>query len=108
MSTRLKLDDPSLFPVQAFFNAIGDASFVQVIDHLTSRVGYSINDADCTFPADLDPGDEPFDGVRFSLFEEDKVISIEQLNDYVRRVCDAHRAHHPEDEERIEQLLGRI
>ena len=87
MPNRLTLDDESLFPIQAFFDAVGDDSFVRVVDSLTKGVGYSINDCDCSFPDDLEPDEESFEGVRFSLFEQSIVISTEQLGQYIRLVC---------------------
>ena len=59
---------------------------------------FSINDVDCSFPGDLDPGDESFDGVRFSLFEEHIIISTDQLRQYLQTVCKAYVAEHPETE----------
>ena len=107
MQTRISLDDSELLPVQAFFNAVSDGSFERVVDCLTKGVGYSINDADCTFPGDLDPGDEPFDGVRFTLFEEQVVISALQLRRYIEFVCADYVNRHPEAEAALTQFLGR-
>ena len=107
MPDRLLIEDESLFPIQTFFNAVSDDSFVGVVDALTSGVGYSINDCHCHFPGDLDPGDEPFDGVQFSLFEQSIVISREELKSYLKLVCDEFVKRFPTERERINGLLAR-
>lgn len=107
MPTRLTLTDPNLLPIQAFFNAVGDASFLRVIECLTKGVGFSINDVDCSFPGDLDPGDESFDGVRFSLFEQRIVISTDELWHYLEIVCKAYIAGSPKDETILGEYLRR-
>ena len=84
MPNRLSLSEDRLFPVQAFFNALPDAIFQDVMTGLLRGVGASINDARCAFSSDLDPGEEPFDGVRFSLFEDQVVISEAQMREYIR------------------------
>jgi len=107
MPTRLLLSNPALLPVQAFFNSIGDDSFVRVIDCLTSGIGYSIDEADCTFPGDLDPDEAPFEGVRFSLFQDSIAISLDQLHDYLEVVCSHHITLHPETSEYLKRMLSR-
>jgi hypothetical protein len=107
MPTRITLKDERLFPVQAFFNAIADSSLVQVVDHLTKGIGYSVHDAHCRFPADIDPGEEPFDGVRFSLFEDSVVIGMSQLHHFLAIVSNRYSESHPKDKEVLNQLLQR-
>jgi hypothetical protein len=107
MPNRINLKDERLFPVQAFFNAVSDSSFVQVVDHLTKGIGYSAEDAHCRFPADLDSGEEPFDGVRFSLFEDSVVIGMPQLHHFLTIVSNRYAESHPEDKEALNQLLQR-
>jgi hypothetical protein len=93
--------------MQAFFNAVSDGSFVRVIDCLTSGIGFSINEADCTFPTDLETDEGPFDGVRFSLFEDAVVIPLSQLRQYIKTVCDDYVVKHPEDKHLLDQFLTR-
>ena len=103
---RMRLDD-HLFPIQAFFNAVGDAEFVRVVEHLSRGIGAGVNEADCAFPGDLDPGDEPFEGVRFSIFEESIIISTSELRGYLRFACEQYLVEHPEDELILTECLAR-
>ncbi|MFO0883541.1 MAG: ribonuclease toxin immunity protein CdiI [Pirellulales bacterium] len=107
MPERLRIDDDQLLPVQAFFNAIGDESFVRVIDALISGVGYAINDCDCSFPSDLDPGEEVFHGVRFSLFEQSIVISPQELARYIKTASERFIEQHPAEQENVARILNR-
>ena len=104
---RLKFDDESLFPVQAFFNAISDDCFLKVISSLIERVSYSINDCHCDFPNDLDDDEEFFSGVRFSLYEDIIIISSKELSKYINIACKSFLEKHPEQELKIKKLLVR-
>lgn len=107
MPNRLKLAE-SLFPVQAFFNAISDHSFLQVIDCLSKGVSYGINDCHCSFSADLEPGDDPFEGVCFELFNEEVVLSNEELFEFVKLVCADFVKQYPDQRADIENSLVRF
>lgn len=103
----LQNEPDELFPVQAFFNAVSDASFLRVVDSLTRGIGAGMEDAVCAFPGDLDPGEPRFDGVRFSLYEDYVVISHQRLHGYLEVVCRDFIAAHLGDREVIEVMLAR-
>lgn len=107
MSKRLErvADDDSLFPVQAFFNALGDATFVDTLSDLLQGVGHGVNEAHCEFPADLDPGEPPFEGVRFRLFEDEVVVSRETFERFLLAACAAQVRRCPEQHEAIARQL---
>lgn len=107
MPTRLTITDSTSFPIQTFFNAVSDSDLVHVVDWLTSGIGYHINDTHCRFPGDLDPGEESFEGVRFSLFEDSVIISPEQLREYLATVCRKHIVSYPDDEADLVRFLAR-
>ena len=108
MRNRLSLDESRLFPVQAFFNGISDRNFQEIISYLTRGVGHGLDYAICTFPNDLDPGDEPYEGVTFSLFEDEVVISEDEFQQYLRGACQSFVADHPDQAEAINELLQRF
>lgn len=78
MPNRLQLEK-KMFPVQAFFNSIPEHRFESVLNTLRENVGYSINNSHCEFPNELDSDEEMFEGVRFVLFEEEVIITVEEL-----------------------------
>lgn len=79
------------FPVQAHFNAISDRNFLSVLSHNVRRTGASIEYCTCCFPSDLNPGDAPFEGLRFSLFDDEVVITEAEFLQFARLACDAFR-----------------
>ena len=101
-------DNDPLFPVQAFFNAISDDSFVRTVENLSKNIGAAFDDCDCEFPGDLDPGDETFEGVRFSLFEEEVVVDQNTFQRFLRLACEEHLRRHPQDSHAINESLSSI
>lgn len=102
---RIIVDDKRFFPVQVFFNAIPASYFVKCMESLAEGVGSNINGADCSFPGDLDPGERLFSGVRFRFFEEEVVLTIEELAGFAQAACDSYLQYHPEDRSKIEAAL---
>lgn len=107
MPDRLNLND-NFFPIQTFFNAIGHESFGRCVNSLLDGVGYSINDCDCSFPSDLDPDEDPFDGVRFSVFEDEVVISEASLREYIKLACQAQLSLVPDQKNEVETILEKL
>ncbi len=93
------------FPVQAFFNSISDSSFIGIISNLLKYIGYCTDNACCKFPGDLDPGEELFEGVRFSLFEDVIIIDNKSFLEYLKIVCTEHIEYCPSDKEEVSNLL---
>lgn len=104
MPNRIHLSD-SLFPVQAFFNALSDSSFLRVIEDMTKGIGSSIDVCHCNFPGDLDPGEEPFEGVSFSIYEEEVILSKDNLVKYVVLACDEFLKNNPDKINEVEKVL---
>ena len=80
MSRRIpeKYYDESLWMVAAFFNEIPDRGLIEVMEAMLNGVGSGFNDVGCMFPGDLDPWEEPFEGVLFYLYSQDDVIIDEK------------------------------
>jgi CDI immunity protein len=76
------------FPVQAFFNAISDDALLDIVSHLLKRQGYSSDYCHCRFPADLDPNEPTFEGVRFSHFDDSLEITERRLAEVLDMVCE--------------------
>jgi hypothetical protein len=96
--------DPK-FPIQAFFNTISNGDFLIVVSSLVKRAGYCINAACCSFPGDLDPMDETFMGVKFSLFEDEVIIDEQSFLYYLSMACSSYLEFNPSDKDRLSGLL---
>ena len=105
MKYRIEIEEDRLFPVQAFLNAIPDGQFLRTLRSLVQGVGATFNDADCSFPGDLDPCDEPFDGVSFGVLQEEVVISRTEFAGYLRRAALEHVRRFPSEGGQILELL---
>lgn len=93
------------FPARAFFNAIHDAAFVDTIRALRDGIGASFNDVHCERPGDIQPGDEAFEGARFALFEEEVVVSEDELVRLVRLASEAQKRALPDQAAAIDEVL---
>lgn len=93
------------FPVQAFFNAISDDRFVEVIGHLARGNGAGIDVCHCFFSGDAEPDDAPWAGVEFSIFEERVVLSYAQFFYALGVVCGAQRARCPEQAAELDAII---
>lgn len=107
MPKRLSIvgDEGPMFPVQAFFNAINDDRFVFTISNLLQGVGAGFDVAYCEFPYALDENDEPFEGVRFSLYEDEIIVDYQTFMQYLKLACKQYIKEHPEDSNKLEHLL---
>lgn len=108
MRLSLVADRDPLFPVQAFFNAIWADDFVSVIRHLAGGVGYGINAVHCGFLGDLDPWEEPFEGARFSLFEEEVVVGLDTFTRFAVEASRVHVRSFPEARAELEEILREL
>jgi hypothetical protein len=107
MSERLTLPE-NLFPVQAFFNVWADHRFVGVIEDLAQRVAHEVNDVGCSFPEDLDPGEEPFEGVEFHVADEQVVVSEDEFRRLLSLACEAQKQRVPTQASRLDAALERL
>jgi CDI immunity protein len=97
--------DPE-FPVQAFFNAISDDALVDIVTHLVKWQGYSSDYCHCRFPADLDPAEPKFEGVRFSHFDDTIVITEGRFADVLTLVCGSYQEADPAGAIAMSELVG--
>lgn len=105
---RIILSD-ALLPVQVFFNAISDNSFIRILKGFSAGVGAGFDIAACTFPGDLDEYEDPLAGIEFSLPDGESVIlSFHDFFDILIQVCSVYMQDHPEDETVIKELQDKI
>ncbi|MCR9233095.1 MAG: ribonuclease toxin immunity protein CdiI [bacterium] len=86
MPIRIQLQD-QLFPVQTFFNAIGDHEFWDIIHGLKNRVSYGLDVCFCEFPESLDFDEEPFEGVRFRIYEDEVIITEAEFEKLLQKLA---------------------
>lgn len=100
--------DKDHFPITAFFNSISNTDFIETIKHLSLGVGVGINATVCLFPDDLDPNEEKFEGIMFSLHDADVIVDCHTFFYYLRTACLAYLEYFPNDKDAIEGYLSQI
>ncbi|QJT80116.1 ribonuclease toxin immunity protein CdiI [Kosakonia sp. MUSA4] len=101
--------------VVSYFNIMASGrNFLEVIECIIGRIGFNTDGAYCNFP-DMDSYDESehFEGVEFAVgyppSEADTVIVSEKnCYHYVRLACEKYLKLHPEDMEKVNELLAKI
>ncbi|WP_338552122.1 ribonuclease toxin immunity protein CdiI [Paenibacillus sp. KS-LC4] len=102
------IQDKSHFPITAFFNSISNSDFVETVKHFSLGIGVGINATVCLFPDDLDPDEDKFDGVMFSLHDEEVVVDYRTFFYYLRLACSVYLEGTPNDKDVIEGYLKQI
>ena len=97
-----------------FDRMYNDDVFLDAINNLTKKIGFSCDGAYCNFP-DMDScyEEEHFDGVEFAYGyspEEDDTITVseEVCFNYVRLACEKYLQLHPEDTDKVKILLTQL
>ncbi|WP_037285170.1 ribonuclease toxin immunity protein CdiI [Saccharibacillus sacchari] len=111
MRTKLSSEDllnPLHLPAIVFFNAISNSDFVEVIEQMSAGIGTGINDVDCSFPDDIEECEEKFDGVRFSLIDEEVILNYEMFYYYLNKACENYLDTFPDDRSKIDLNLTSI
>jgi hypothetical protein len=98
----------SLFPVQAFFNAMPAQSLIRTLTAFCSGVGAGFNDAVCEFPEELSEGEAHFTGVRFEIFNESVIVSNSEFLDILSKICAIYVEQHPDEIDAINDLIDRL
>lgn len=101
--------------VVGYFNIMSSGrNFLEVIEHIVGRVGFNTDGAYCNFP-DMNSFDESehFEGVEFAVGyppseAETVIVSEKACDQYVRLACEKYLHLHPEDTDKINELLARI
>ncbi|MGJ0478603.1 ribonuclease toxin immunity protein CdiI [Pantoea agglomerans] len=101
--------------VVGYFNIMSSGrDFLEVIEHIVGRVGFNTDGAYCNFP-DMNSFDESehFEGVEFAVGyppseAETVIVSEKTCYQYVRLASEKYLRLHPEDTDKINELLAKI
>ena len=63
---------------------------------LTGSVDWHVNVCHCEFPEGLEPGEAPFEGVRFAIYEDEVVLSRAQFLPILVQACEAQKLRRPD------------
>lgn len=96
------------FPVQAFFNAVSEDEFPRMVMDLTNHIGWHVDVCHCEFPEGLEPDEEPFEGVKFSIYQDEIVLSYDDFIAAVRQACNEQKRRRPDQAQTLDMTLQRL
>ena len=102
-------NDPE-WVIKDFFNSLNlYGKFIWGVEYIINRVGFVIDETYCNFPDWNDPDLEcHFEGIMFGVWEGEIIVSETLGFKYVRLACEKYLALHPEDTDKINELLAKI
>lgn len=102
-----KLDIPTL--VSSFFSVYNESEIIVLLERILSETGTGKNDLGIEFSRDAQEwGEQPFDGVKFYLLNEEITISNQDFIKYLEEVCKVYENEYPIKKEEIETLFTKI
>ena len=104
---RVVLED-RLLPVQVFFNAIPDRSFISTLKSFEQGVGAGFNDAYCGFPGEEEYGEEPLNGIEFAIKGEEVIIDYNEFYSILEKACSTYNDKHPDQINAVSDRLRKI
>lgn len=104
---RIVLED-KLLPVQAFFNAIPDRSFIETLKGFKNGVGAGFNETYCGFPGEEEFDEEPLIGIEFAVMDEEVILNYGEFYDILIQVCDSYLKNLPDEKEEVTSLCDGI
>lgn len=93
------------FPVKAFLNAIPDNYFLIVLANMNNGTGASFDEVHCEFPGDLEPDEEAFEGVMFSVLDEEIIIDHKTLYKFLQQASGVYLEDNSHDVDELNRLL---
>lgn len=100
--------DKDHFPITAFFNSISDSDFVETIKNLSLGIGVGMNATVCLFADDLDPDEEKFEGVMFSLHDDEVIVDYSTFFYYCEKACSAFIEDYPDKKGIIDICMDKV
>jgi len=104
---RIILED-HLLPVQAFFNAIPDRSFIETLKAFRQRTGAGFNETYCGFPGEEEFDEEALNGIEFAIKDEQVVLGYDEFFRILSEVCTVFLEKYPNKKGEVSELLTEI
>ncbi|RJL00094.1 ribonuclease toxin immunity protein CdiI [Enterobacter chuandaensis] len=106
-------NDPYWIVKSYFDRMYGSGLFIKAIGYMAEKNSFHLDGAYCSFP-DMDScfEEEHFEGVEFSYGyppdDSDTIIVSESIcYKYLAKACDKYLKYHPEDDLKVNSILGR-
>ncbi|EIW9480732.1 ribonuclease toxin immunity protein CdiI [Klebsiella aerogenes] len=108
--THIDYDNDPEWAIKDFFNSINlYGKFIFGIQYVVNKIGFVIDETYCTFPDWEDPDPEcHFKGIIFGVWGGEIIVPEPIGFKYVRLACEKYLQLHPEDTEKVNELLAKI
>lgn len=96
--------------IKDFFNSINlYGRFIYGIQHVVNRVGFVIDETFCLYPdwEDSDP-ECHFEGIMFGVWKGEIIVPESVGFEYTRLACEKYLKLHPEDTDKLNELLIKL
>jgi hypothetical protein len=107
--------DVNLAPMLDYYNSIADYEFVKVLEYFSNGFGYGDEYYLCEFPNSWEPWEKEYfeNGVRFTVGsgynkENSSIVDYSTFYKFSRLACEDYLKEHPEDKEKIYEILSAI
>lgn len=96
--------------VFAYFTYISDTQFLEMMRFVIDGIGGYGGDGHVGFELseELEPGEEPFEGVKFHIFHEENVISYELFHQILTNIAENYVKEYPNEQQEVTSLLQKI
>lgn len=107
---KIDYDNDPDWIIKEFFNSLNvGGKFLWALPYVIDKVGCGIDETFCSFPDLNDPDPEyHFEGIMFGVWKGEIIVPEAVAFKYVRLACEKYLDLHPEDTEKVNELLAKI
>lgn len=97
------------YTAKFYLYSIPDTIFLRVLENMSKGIGTSLDYLHCEFPGDIEEDEEPFEGVRFRVLDDDGVVlGEEKFYHLLKNTCKEYLMDFPQDRETVQRLLNKL
>ncbi|MFP1814116.1 ribonuclease toxin immunity protein CdiI [Lonsdalea quercina] len=107
---KIDYENDNEWVLKDFFNSLHlQGKFLYGVNNIIKRRGFVINETYLHYPdlQDIDP-EFHFEGIMFGVWEGEIIVSEDVGFKYTRLACEKYLQLHPEDTDKINELLAKL
>ena len=103
----LNSEEP-IYLAKLYSNRAHTLTFLGTIEHIINGAGVVDEHAGCGFSDDREPNEEPWEGIKFFLFEEEVVLNLPEAMELLRKASLRYATLHRSRVAEVMALLKKI
>ena len=107
---QIDYDNDPEWVIKDFFNSMNlYGRFIWTVKNIISKTGFVVDETFCSYPDwnDSDP-ESHFEGIMFGVWEGELIVTESVAFKYTRLACEKYLQLHPEDTDKINELLVKM